>query len=133
LRRPHWSKARFHFGPVAPIHRTALPPGAWQFFTPEEGTTVGGTDGLFPTLKGSALVQSLDPASVLHVVLRGARSVATDPAPTAAAMPSFGWTLTDFEVAAVSTYVRNAWGNRAPPVDTATVTKTRRTLEERAD
>jgi mono/diheme cytochrome c family protein len=92
-----------------------------------------GVDGLFPMLKGSALVQSLDPASILHVVLRGARSVATDPAPTAAAMPSFGWTLTDFQVAAVSTYVRNAWGNRAPAVDAATVSKTRQALEKRAD
>jgi mono/diheme cytochrome c family protein len=92
-----------------------------------------GVDGLFPMLKGSALVQSTDPASILHVVLRGARSASTDPAPTAPAMPSFGWTLSDFEVAAVSTYVRNAWGNRAPPVDPATVTKTRHALEQRND
>jgi mono/diheme cytochrome c family protein len=92
-----------------------------------------GVDGLFPMLKGSAVVQSNDPVSILHVVLRGARSAATDPAPTAAAMPSFGWTLSDSDVAAVATYVRNAWGNRAPPVDAATVGKTRRALEQRAD
>ncbi|HEY2533170.1 MAG TPA: c-type cytochrome [Xanthobacteraceae bacterium] len=92
-----------------------------------------GVDGLFPMLQGSAVVQSLDPASVLHVILRGARSVATDPAPTAPAMPSFAWTLTDDQVAAVATYIRNAWGNHAPPVETATVGQTRRTLEERAD
>jgi mono/diheme cytochrome c family protein len=97
------------------------------------GPDGGGVDGLFPTLKGSALVQSVDPASVLHVVLRGSRSAATDPAPTAAAMPSFGWTLSDFDVAVVSTYVRNAWGNRAPQVDAATVGKTRRALVERTD
>jgi mono/diheme cytochrome c family protein len=92
-----------------------------------------GVDGLFPMLKGSGVVQSLDPVSILHVVLRGARSAATDPAPTAPAMPSFGWTLSDDQVAAVATYVRNAWGNRAPPVDAATVGKTRRMLEERND
>jgi mono/diheme cytochrome c family protein len=92
-----------------------------------------GADGLFPMLKGSAVVQSNDPVSILHVVLRGARSAATDPAPTAPAMPSFGWTLSDSDVAAVATYVRNAWGNRAPPVDAATVGKTRRALEQRAD
>jgi mono/diheme cytochrome c family protein len=92
-----------------------------------------GVDGLFPMLKGSPLVQSLDPASVLHVVLRGARSAATDPAPTAAAMPSFGWMLNDDEVAAVATYVRNAWGNRAPSVDAVTVAKTRHALEQRND
>jgi mono/diheme cytochrome c family protein len=92
-----------------------------------------GVDGLFPMLKGSPLVQSVDPASVLHLLLRGARSVATDPAPTAPAMPSFGWTLNDDQVAAVATYVRNAWGNRAPPVDAATVGKTRHALEQRND
>jgi mono/diheme cytochrome c family protein len=92
-----------------------------------------GVEGLFPMLKESALIQSVDPASVLHVVLRGSRSAATDPAPTAPAMPSFGWTLSDFEIAAVSTYVRNAWGNRAPPVDATTVANTRRALEQRAD
>lgn len=92
-----------------------------------------GVAGLFPTLKGSPAVQSIDPTSVLHVVLRGARSAATDPAPTAPAMPSFGWLLNDEEVAAVTTYVRNAWGNRAPPIDAATVSKTRRALEERND
>ena len=92
-----------------------------------------GVDGLFPMLKGSPLVQSVDPASVLHVLLRGARSAATDPAPTAPAMPSFGWMLNDDEVAAVATYVRNAWGNRAPPVDAAAVGKTRHALEQRND
>ena len=92
-----------------------------------------GVEGLFPMLKGSALVQSIDPSSVLHVVLRGARSAATDSAPTGPAMPSFGWTLTDFEVAAVATYVRNAWANRASPVDTAMVGKARHALEQRND
>jgi mono/diheme cytochrome c family protein len=48
-------------------------------------------------------------------------------------MPSFGWTLTDFEVAAVATYVRNAWANRASPVDTAMVGKARHALEQRND
>jgi mono/diheme cytochrome c family protein len=92
-----------------------------------------GVDGLFPVLNGSASVQSVDPTSILRVILRGARGVATDPAPTAAAMPSFGWLLNDEQVAAVATYVRNAWANRAPGVDAATVGKTRHTLVERSD
>ena len=92
-----------------------------------------GVEGLFPMLKGSSLVQSVDPASVLHVLLRGARSAATDPAPTAPAMPSFGWVLNDDQVAAVASYVRSAWGNRAPPVDAATVSKMRHALEQRDD
>jgi mono/diheme cytochrome c family protein len=92
-----------------------------------------GVDGLFPMLKGSPSVQSIDPSSLLRMVLRGARGAATDPAPTAAAMPSFGWLLDDEQVAAVVTYVRNAWGNQASPVDSTTVGKARRALVERSD
>ena len=85
-------------------------------------------EGLFPTLKGSPSVQSVDPASLLHVVLRGARSAATDPAPTAPAMPSFGWLLTDDQVAAVSLTFAMP-GATAAAVDAATVNKTRHALE----
>jgi mono/diheme cytochrome c family protein len=45
---------------------------------------------------------------ILRVVLRGARSAATAKAPTAPAMPSYGWQLTDEQVAAVVSYVRNS-------------------------
>ena len=38
-----------------------------------------GAANLFPALNGSATVQQIDPTSLLRVVLRGARSVATAP------------------------------------------------------
>jgi mono/diheme cytochrome c family protein len=59
-----------------------------------------GIPGLFPALKGSPSLQSGQPTSAIHVILRGARSVATDGAPTAPAMPSFSWVLNDGEVVA---------------------------------
>ena len=92
-----------------------------------------GTAGLFPTLDGSAVVQQADPASLLHIVIRGARGVATDQAPTGAAMPEFGWLLKDDEVAAVLTYIRNSWGNAASSVSAAEVTEARHTFVERSD
>ena len=92
-----------------------------------------GASGLFPTLAGSAVVQQTNPASLLHVVLRGAPSAATDGAPTGAAMPQFAWILDDAQLAAVVTYIRNAWGNAAPPVSADDVGKARHTLLERAD
>jgi mono/diheme cytochrome c family protein len=52
--------------------------------------------------------------------------VATDAAPTAAAMPAFGWKLSDEQVASVVTYIRNAWGNAAPAVTPAEVAKARK-------
>jgi mono/diheme cytochrome c family protein len=70
---------------------------------------------------------------LLHVVLRGARSVATDGAPTAPAMPQFGWLLKDDEVAAVLTYIRNSWGNAAPPVTAGEVGRARHAFVGRTD
>jgi len=92
-----------------------------------------GVPGLFPSLNGSPVVQQSDPTTVLHVVLRGALSVGTAPAPTAPAMPQFGWILDDDQVADVVTYIRNAWGNAAPAVSASEVKKLRQTLVERSD
>jgi len=83
---------------------------------------------LFPTLAGSASVQSTDPTSLIRVVLAGAQSVATVSAPTAPSMPAFGQTLDDDEAAAVLTYIRNAWGNAATPVSADEVAKHRGSL-----
>jgi mono/diheme cytochrome c family protein len=92
-----------------------------------------GMPELFPSLAGTPSVQQADPTSILRVVLRGARSVATDGAPTAPGMPSFGWLLTDEQVAAVATYIRQAWGNSAPPVSASDVASARKFLVERSD
>jgi mono/diheme cytochrome c family protein len=43
-------------------------------------------------------------------------------------MPTFAWKLTDEQVAEVSTYVRNSWGNRASPVTAEQVRTLRRKL-----
>jgi mono/diheme cytochrome c family protein len=97
------------------------------------GSDGRGTPGLFPALAGAPAVRQNDATSLLHVVLRGARSVGTDQAPTAPAMPAFAWLLTDDQVAAVLTYVRNSWGNAAAPVSARTVSKSRHDLAERND
>jgi len=97
------------------------------------GANGKGAAGLFPALDGSSIVQQLDPTSLMHVVLRGASSVATDKAPTGAAMPEFGWLLKDGEVAAVLTYIRNAWGNAAPAVTADEVGNARKAFVERSD
>jgi mono/diheme cytochrome c family protein len=46
-------------------------------------------------------------------------------------MPSFAWKLNDQQVADVATYVRNSWGNRAPPVSANQVADLRDTLDLR--
>jgi mono/diheme cytochrome c family protein len=88
---------------------------------------------LFPTLAGGTGVQARQPDSVLRVILQGTRVVGTSLAPTAPGMPAFGWKLSDPQVAAVATYVRNAWGNVAPAVSASEVASTRRDLRHRAE
>lgn len=83
---------------------------------------------LFPRLAGSAIVQSDDPATLGRIVLEGSRAVATNSAPTAPAMPAFGWRLDNDQVAAVLTYIRNTWGNAAPAVTGAAIARQRTTL-----
>lgn len=80
-----------------------------------------GDKALFPKLAGSALVQQADPTTLAHVVLSGSRAVATDGAPTGPAMPPFDWRLTDAQVGAVLTYIRNSWGNAAALVPASAV------------
>ena len=75
-----------------------------------------GVPRMFPPLEHNANVQQQDPTTVVRVILQGARTVATDKRPTPFAMPAFDWKLKDDQIAAVATYVRNAWGNSAPPV-----------------
>jgi mono/diheme cytochrome c family protein len=87
-----------------------------------------GIVGLFPRLNGAPLAQQSQATSLIRVVLEGSRAVATDSAPTGPAMPSFAWQLSDADVAAVVTYIRNAWGNAAPAVSASEVANMRQTL-----
>jgi mono/diheme cytochrome c family protein len=92
-----------------------------------------GVPELFPALASSSSVRSDDPGSLIRVILRGARSVATSTEPTAPGMPAFGWQLDDEQLAAVITYTRNTWGSSAPGVSADTVRRTRASLAWRSD
>ncbi len=75
-----------------------------------------GVAHMFPPLARNANAQSDDPTTVLRMILQGARTAVTDQRPTPSSMPAYGWKLDDAQVAAVATYVRNAWGNKASAV-----------------
>jgi mono/diheme cytochrome c family protein len=96
--------------------------------------SVGGEGivGLFPRLSGAPLVQQAQATSLIRVVLEGSRAVATDEAPTGPAMPSFAWKLSDADIAAVVTYIRNNWSNAAPPVSPGEVGNMRQALHRQA-
>jgi mono/diheme cytochrome c family protein len=87
-----------------------------------------GVPGMFPALKGSSIVESDKPTTIIRLILNGGHAVATDQNPTAVSMPSFGWKLSDQEVAAVASYLRGAWGNQASPVSTTDVQSVRKAV-----
>jgi len=92
-----------------------------------------GVPQLFPSLVEAPSVRQADPASLIRIVLRGARSVPTEAEPTSPGMPGFAWQLDDAQIAAVITYVRNAWSPTAPAVSADAVKKARAQLEARSD
>jgi mono/diheme cytochrome c family protein len=91
-----------------------------------------GIANLFPSLAASSQVRSDDPATAIRIVLQGARSVATKGEPTGPGMPSYAWQLSDEQIAAVLTYIRNTWGSAAPAISAGTVSGARKDLAQRA-
>lgn len=88
-------------------------------------TTGSGIENIFPKLAGNPIVVQDDPSTLIRVIITGVRGVATDARPTAPAMPSLGYRLSDEQLASVVTYIRNAWGNAAAPVAADDVRKLR--------
>lgn len=67
-----------------------------------------------------------DDAKVVRIILHGLTGPIEVAGQTfSAAMPPWGGILSDQDIAAVATYVRGAWGNKAAPITTARVKKVR--------
>jgi mono/diheme cytochrome c family protein len=81
----------------------------------------------YPKLAGDTLVMGRDPTTVLHILLEGAQPPVTSHSSTGFSMPSFV-ALSDDQLADVATYIRNAWGNRAPSVKASNVKSLRRAI-----
>jgi mono/diheme cytochrome c family protein len=92
-----------------------------------------GSPYLIPDLANASSVAAHEPTSLLRVVIHGAQSVATEGEPTSPAMPAFGWQLTDAQIAAVTTYVRNNWGHAAPATSPGEAHDVRKRAESMPD
>jgi len=84
-----------------------------------------GAPRVIPSLVGNSVVTAKQPGGFIQVILEGAQMPSTADAPAALAMPGFGDRLSDAEVAALASFIRNAWTNEAAPVDGATVRQVR--------
>lgn len=87
-----------------------------------------GQPRFFPPLGHDAMLQQADPTGLEHLILAGSRVGPSPSRPSPLTMPSFAWKLTNEEIADVSTYIRNSWGNQASPVPAAKVGNLRRKL-----
>ena len=80
-----------------------------------------GVEGAIPALAGNTSVQAQGPETVIRVIL-GGLAAQNGYAP----MPAIGVGMTDTEVADVTDYIRNAWGNSAPVITERGVVATAR-------
>jgi mono/diheme cytochrome c family protein len=117
--------------PPAPAGATRIAMSSGAAIYADQCSACHGPDGageprLFPPLRGNANVQSRDATTINRYILTGSPSTATARQPTPLSMPAFAWKLDDDQIAAVSTYVRNSWGNQAPAVSAGQVARLRR-------
>jgi mono/diheme cytochrome c family protein len=75
-----------------------------------------GVAGVYPPLDGNSAVNEPAGINAIRVVLLGGFPPATAGNPRPYSMPPFAQRLGDADVAALVTYIRQAWSNRAAPV-----------------
>ena len=82
--------------------------------------------GGLPPLAGNAAVLDPDPASLINIVLNGAPALEMGAGEYGEAMPQFRSFLKDNEIADAITFIRSAWGNRAPAVSQSAASAARK-------
>ena len=87
-----------------------------QHCTQCHGDAGQGAPGAYPALAGNRAVTMALPANTIRIVMNGGFLPATAGNPRPFGMPPFAYLLTNAEVAAVTTYVRQSWGNHADAV-----------------
>jgi mono/diheme cytochrome c family protein len=80
----------------------------------------------YPALAGNRAVLLDNANNLIHSVLNGGFAAATAGNSRPFGMPPFLLQLSDGEIAAVLTYVRNAWGNQAGALTEFDINKLRR-------
>ncbi len=79
----------------------------------------------YPPLAGNGAATMASPNNLIKAVLHGGFPPATQGNPRPFGMPPFKQVLSDGEVAAVATYVRQSWGNQAAAVSALDVHRAR--------
>jgi mono/diheme cytochrome c family protein len=92
---------------------------------PCHGKQGEGVPNAYPRLAGNRAVTMDSPANLVHVVLEGGFPPATPGNPRPFGMPPLATTLNDDDIAAVLSFIRASWGNRADAVTAYEVSRYR--------
>ena len=90
-----------------------------------QGMRVEGNVAL-PALAGNRAITLPNSTNLVRIILAGGYAPSTAGNPRPFGMPPFVHVLGDEDIAAVTTYIRNAWGNQAASVTAADVVRQRR-------
>src|SRR4051795_1224421 len=84
-----------------------------------------GVPRVYPPLANNESILMRYPINAIRIVVNGGFPPSTQGNPRPYGMPPFGQDLSDQEIAAVVTFVRQSWGNHALPVSPAEVSSAR--------
>ncbi|MBV8125861.1 MAG: cytochrome c [Paucibacter sp.] len=84
-----------------------------------------GVAGAYPALAGNRVVTLASPNNLVQMIRHGGFAPATAGNPRPYGMPPYGQALDEDAIAALSTFVRQSWGNSASPVTPLQVLQTR--------
>ncbi|MFN3738461.1 c-type cytochrome [Hydrogenophaga sp.] len=84
-----------------------------------------GAQGIYPPLAGHRAVTQVSPVNTVQAILSGGFGPATAGHPRPFGMPPYRSLLNDEEIAAVASYVRQSWGNKAGAVSALDVARVR--------
>ena len=90
-----------------------------------QGMRVEGNVAL-PALAGNRSITLMNSTNLVRILLAGGYAPSTAGNPRPFGMPPFVHVLNDEDIAAVTTYIRNAWGNQAASLTAADVVRQRR-------
>jgi mono/diheme cytochrome c family protein len=92
----------------------------------------GGVPNMAPPLQQTSYVLG-EKETLIKIVLNGLKNVEINDETYNNPMPALGSVLKDKEIADVLTYVRNSFGNKAPAITSADVTKVRSDAKSKSE
>jgi mono/diheme cytochrome c family protein len=84
-----------------------------------------GVPRIYPPLANNESIAMRNPVNAIRIVLNGGFPPSTEGNPRPYGMPPFYQELSDEQIAAVVTFIRQSWGNNAPPTWSVEVSRSR--------